>query len=180
MRTRKDERGERRRGRNDAAEEKAAEERTAYLASIRRELEGVKLRTANWKIVPTGNKDVAQFRCTLPEKGLEITKTYRLAKVPEESQPDGDFPAYHLEFEIEIRNIGSEAHKVAYRLDGPNGLPTEGNWYASKVSRDWGGSGLRDFIISFGGGTPDMIGATTHRRRQGPRRRGPTRRPTSC
>ena len=49
-----------------------------------------------------------QFRRALPEKGLEITKTYRLAKVPEESLTDADFPAYHLEFEIEIRNIGEQ------------------------------------------------------------------------
>ena len=94
------------------------------------ELKGVNLRTANWKVVPTGQKDVVQFRRRLPEKGLEITKTYRLVQVPKESLKDSNFPAYHLEFEIEIRNIGGKAHKVAYRLDGPNGLPTEGKWYA--------------------------------------------------
>ena len=69
-----------------------------------------------------------------PELGLEITKTYRLAKVPGESALDADYPAYHLEFESD-RNLGSKAHRVAYRLDGPNGLPNEGAWYASKVSR---------------------------------------------
>ena len=121
----------------------------------------MKLRTANWKVVPTGKKDVAQFRYPLPEKGLEIVKTYRLVQVPEDRRQTAIYPAYHLEFEIEIRNVGDETHKVAYRLDGPNGLPTEGKWYASKVSRNWGGSGLRDFVISMGGGTPGMIGATT-------------------
>ena len=55
---------------------------------------------------------------------------------------------------------------MAYRLDGPNGLPTEGKWYASKVSRNWGGAGLRDFIISFGGGTPEHGRRHDHRRRQ--------------
>ncbi len=103
-------------------------------------------------------KQHAQFRRRLPQQGLEITKTYRLAKVPAASLADGNYPAYHLEFEIEIRNVGSQAHKVAYRLDGPNGLPTEGKWYATRVTRS-GGSGLRDFIISFGGGTPGMVGA---------------------
>ena len=29
------------------------------------------------------------------------------------------------------------------------------------MSRNWGGAGLRDFVISFGGGTPGMIGAAT-------------------
>jgi YidC/Oxa1 family membrane protein insertase len=56
--------------------------------------------------------------------------------------------------------VGAEAHTIAYRLDGPNGLPTEGSWYATRVTRS-GGSGLRDFIICFGDGTPGMVGATT-------------------
>ncbi len=124
------------------------------------ELEGVNLRRGTWKLV-RGEPDRAVFRRALPRWGLEITKTYRLAEVPKESRADADFPAYHLEFEIEIRNTGSQAHKVAYRLDGPNGLPMEGAWYASKVSRNWGGSGLRDFVISFGGGTPGMVNTTT-------------------
>jgi YidC/Oxa1 family membrane protein insertase len=125
------------------------------------ELDGVKLRTTNWHVVPTRDKNVAKFRRTLSDKGLEITKTYRLAVVPKESIKDGNFPAYHLEFEIEIRNIGGEAHKVSYRLDGPNGLPTEGAWYASKVNRNWGLGGLRDFVISMGGQTPGMVNPAT-------------------
>ena len=32
---------------------------------------------------------------------------------------------------------------MAYRLDGPNGLPREGWWYANKVSRTWGGRAAR-------------------------------------
>ena len=128
-------------------------------ASIGCELDGVALQTSNWQVV-AADQTHAQFRRVLPGLGLEITKTYRLASVPEKSLEDADFPAYHLQFEIEIRNIGGEAHEVAYRLDGPNGLPIEGKWYASKVSRNWGGAGLRDFIISFGGGTPEMTGAT--------------------
>ena len=137
--------------------EEKEKQRRAFLD---RELPGVKLRRANWRLVAS-DQTHAEFRRAVPEKGIEFVKTYRLAKVPDASQKDSDFPAYHLIFEIEIRNIGDEAHKVAYRLDGPNGLPTEGKWYASKVSRNWGGAGLRDFVISFGGGTPGMTGATT-------------------
>jgi YidC/Oxa1 family membrane protein insertase len=132
-----------------------------YLSLLRRELDGVKMRTASWKIVPTGKKDEAQFNYALPEMGLEIVKTYRLAQVPDDPRAPGSLPGYHIEFEIEIRNVGAESHKVAYRLDGPNGLPTEGRWYASKVSRNWGAAGLRDFIISMGGSTPGMVGAPT-------------------
>jgi YidC/Oxa1 family membrane protein insertase len=144
---------------NDTEEAQLKDSR--HSALLGRELAGVNLRTANWKVVPTRDKNVAQFRYTLPEKNLEITKTYRLTEVPKESQDDANFPAYHLEFEIEIRNIAKEqgeSHKVAYRLDGPNGLPTEGAWYSSRVTRS-GGSGLRDFVVSFGGQTPGMVGA---------------------
>jgi YidC/Oxa1 family membrane protein insertase len=136
-----------------------AEDAAQYDDYIRRELDGVKMRSANWKLVSSDQMQ-AQFRRILPEKGLEITKTYRLVRLPDKALTDVDFPAYHLEFEVEIRNIGGEARKVAYRLDGPNGLPTEGKWYSTRVTRT-GGSGLRDFIISFEGGTPDMIGAMT-------------------
>lgn len=143
------------------AEKKAGKEKdVSHPTDIGRELDGVALRTSNWQLVES-DETHAQFRRVLADKGLEITKTYRLAKVPDDSLKDSNFPAYHLEFDVEIRNVGGEAHKVAYRLDGPNGLPTEGKWYASKVSRNWGGAGLRDFILSFGGGTPEMIGAPT-------------------
>ncbi len=126
---------------------------------LQRELDGLHLRTANWKVLPSNNKDEASFQYVLPKRGLAITKTYRLAQVPEKSRTDADYPAYHLEFEIEIRNVGSQPHKVAYRLDGPNGLPTEGAWYATRVTRS-GGSGLRDFIIRAGDRPPVMVGAT--------------------
>ncbi len=127
--------------------------------AVSRELNGLKLRTANWRLVESDQLH-ATFSRRLPEMGLEITKTYRLIMVPKQSMADKNYPAYHLEFEVEIRNIGDQTHEVAYRLDGPNGLPTEGKWYAYKVSRNWGGSGLRDFIISFDGGVPGMINAT--------------------
>ncbi|MEN6450258.1 MAG: YidC/Oxa1 family insertase periplasmic-domain containing protein [Thermoguttaceae bacterium] len=124
------------------------------------ELAGIDLRRGTWKLVTAG-EDRAVFRRALPQWGLELTKTYRLVQVPEASRTDPDYPAYHLEFDIEIRNAGGESRRVAYQLDGPNGLPKEGDWYASKVSRNWGGSGLRDFVVSFDGGTPGMVNTTT-------------------
>ena len=61
-----------------------------------------------------------------------MTKTYRLAKVPEAKLSDADFRGYHLEFELRIKNLAAagKARKLAYRLDGPNGLPHEGWWFA--------------------------------------------------
>ncbi|MEN6405221.1 MAG: YidC/Oxa1 family insertase periplasmic-domain containing protein [Thermoguttaceae bacterium] len=123
------------------------------------ELDGVNLRRGMWKLVEN-DADHAVFRRTLPQFGLEFTKIYRLVRVPEASHQNDDFPAYHLEFDVEIRNISGEARTVAYRLDGPTGLPTEGYWYATRVTRT-GGSGLRDFIISLGNKTPVMVGAMT-------------------
>ncbi len=141
-----------------AKEEVAAKKEILHHSTVRHELDGVALRDVNWKLVES-DATHARFRRALPKKGLEVFKTYRLANVPEASVRDGNYPAYHLEFEIEIRNADDKAHKVAYRLDGPNNLPTEGKWYSSKVSRNWGGAGLRDYIVSFGGSTPEMTGA---------------------
>jgi YidC/Oxa1 family membrane protein insertase len=106
-----------------------------------RELAGVDLRTGCWEVVESDQQH-AVFRRKLPRRGLEITKTYRLAEVPAEAWAAADAQAYHLEFELRIKNIAGKAHDVAYRLDGPNGLPHEGAWYAYKVS-----GGLRDIAF---------------------------------
>ncbi|HUY33586.1 MAG TPA: membrane protein insertase YidC [Pirellulales bacterium] len=119
------------------------------------ELPGLKLRTGNWTRRPSDPKrpDEVAFEWYLPERQLEVAKIYRLATVPVDARSDldsPDYPAYHLDFRIEIRNRGDEARKVAYRLDGPTGLPTEGWWYAasSKISPHWWDSpGLRDVVF---------------------------------
>ena len=121
------------------------------------ELEGLDLWTGNWE-VKTAKGDEVTFRRLLPKWDLEITKTYRLAKMPRDKIEDPASRAYHLEFEIQIRNVGQKVHQVAYQLDGPTGLPDEGSWYARKVGREWGAVGLRDVVVSFDGGVPFMIG----------------------
>jgi YidC/Oxa1 family membrane protein insertase len=125
------------------------------------ELPGVKMRTGTWKLVEA-DQEKAAFRMELPGYGLEVTKTYRLEKVPEASLGDANFKAYHLVLDVSIRNIDKHAkvHRIAYRLDGPTGLPTEGYWYANKVGRSWS-AGLRDVVVSFNGQTPSMIGCPT-------------------
>jgi YidC/Oxa1 family membrane protein insertase len=124
---------------------------------LNRELKGVRLRSAVWQTVEADQTHVVYSR-KLPEYDLEIFKTYRLVKVPADSMTDPDFKAYNLEFSVKIVNRGETARKVAYRLDGPNGLPTEGWWYANKVSRNWSGVGLRDVVVSVGGNVPTMVG----------------------
>ena len=61
--------------------------------------------------------------------------------------------SYHLKYEIEIQNLGSDPVDVAYQVDGPTGLPLEGWWYTYKAHpTKWGGAGVRDVVCkSFGG-----------------------------
>ena len=128
-------------------DEKIPEDANAAEVELGRELKGLNLRQANWKVIEA-DATHAVFRTIVPDRGLEITKTYRLAKVPAEALYDADAMGYNLEFQIGVRNLDDKAHKVAYRLDGPNGLPREGAWYASKVGRgnNWGAAGLRDVV----------------------------------
>ncbi|MHB9047780.1 MAG: YidC/Oxa1 family insertase periplasmic-domain containing protein [Pirellulales bacterium] len=111
------------------------------------EIPGVKLKSGNWELLPGDATQVA-FRQVLPEQELEVVKRYRVEKIPAADSAERD-NAYHLNFEIEIRNLGTKARKIAYQLDGPNGLPTDGWWYASKVSTSWGATGLRDVVVGF-------------------------------
>ncbi|MCC6126685.1 MAG: YidC/Oxa1 family insertase periplasmic-domain containing protein [Pirellulales bacterium] len=144
----------------DELEEKNLSEEEKNRRLLDRELKGVDLRGGVWQTVEADREHVT-FAKKLPRHGLEVQKTYRLKKAPEASSKDPNFPAYHLALEIKIVNRSDADHKVAYRLDGPNGLPTEGYWYASKVSRNWGGAGLRDVVVSFDRGTLNMITCPT-------------------
>ncbi|HEX6960271.1 MAG TPA: YidC/Oxa1 family insertase periplasmic-domain containing protein [Lacipirellula sp.] len=128
------------------------------LADDKEALPGVDLHTANWRIVPDEQGqaagDAVTFERRLPDHGLVVTKRYRLKKAAD-AQAANAAPAYDLTLEISIRNEGEgEARTVAYRLDGPNGLPIEGWWYATKVGRGWSAAGLRDVVGRF------FLGAT--------------------
>ncbi len=122
------------------------------------ELKGVHLRDGTWEVVSHTESEVI-FQRVVPRWGLEVRKIFRLVEVPKAKIEDPDYKAYHLVVNVEIRNRGKQAHKVAYQLDGPNGLPVEGYWYASKIGRSWGAVGLRDMVVSLNRGTPALIGA---------------------
>jgi hypothetical protein len=100
------------------------------------ELAGVDLRTAAWEIAEHTGEAVA-FRRTLESFGLRITKRYTLAKPPEGEVENPDAKAYHLTLRVTIERLGKNTRTVAYRLDGPTGLPTEGWWYARLGMRDY-------------------------------------------
>ncbi|REK08967.1 MAG: membrane protein insertase YidC [Planctomycetota bacterium] len=127
------------------------------LSDDNKELGGVHLRTKPWEVVEADDEHVV-FRAEVPILNLEVTKTFRLARVPQSDHDDATFPAYDLTFDVSVKNLDDEPHEVAYRQDGPTGLPTEGYWYASKVSHEWFGSaGLRDVIVKFEGRQLDQV-----------------------
>ena len=72
------------------------------------ELAGVDLRTGAWNVEPA-DADEAVFSKRLPALGVEARKRYRLAKVT--PNLGDDQPAYHLDMDIELRNIGPAATK---------------------------------------------------------------------
>ena len=109
------------------------------------ELSGVALRDANWEISERDATSVT-FRQVLPQYGVEVLKRYSLEPVPAEALDDTNYPGYGLKLDLEVRNSGAAALPMAYRLDGPNGLPIEGWWYANKKSRSWSAGGIRDIV----------------------------------
>ncbi len=125
------------------------------LNSTAQELTGVNLRNGNWEVVQS-SVDEAVFRRRLESLGLEVTKRYRLAqaKAPDDNP---DSPDYSLLFDVQLRNISDKAQPVAYRLDGPTGLPLEGAWYATKISHTWGAAGMRDVMVRFNGAGNKII-----------------------
>jgi YidC/Oxa1 family membrane protein insertase len=130
------------------------------LSEKQHELAGVEMLSSPWEVV-SADETAASFRKKLPNLGLEITKTYRLQKVPSEHAADPDYPAYNLVLDVSVANTGDAAHRLAYRLGGPTGLPIEGEWYAIKVSRNWGSAGLRDVVVRFRDRGPEMVTAPT-------------------
>ncbi|MAT71215.1 MAG: hypothetical protein CMJ58_17025 [Planctomycetaceae bacterium] len=127
------------------------------------ELPGVDLRSGNWRVVEQTDEAVS-FERRLPQRGLIVTKRYRLAEklaAAGEGPIDPDAPAYHLMLEVSLRNEGDEPRNVAYQLDGANGMPVEGWWYATKVSRA-GGVSLREVAIRhFQAKAPEVLPSAT-------------------
>jgi YidC/Oxa1 family membrane protein insertase len=113
------------------------------------------LLKSNWEIDDQGENFV-QFSFTLDDAalkaidrtgGLKIVKRYELATSDKENDPAN----YHVNLRIEIQNLGKETETVAYRLQGPTGLPLEGWWYSTKLHPEWfAGAGARDVVWSVG------------------------------
>ena len=129
-------------------------------AAIKRgedELPGLSLLEENWEIVSKSAEHVT-FRWQEPGLDLELLKTFRLEKLADGDQADPDARAYHLTFDVEIKNTRSDARHVAYQLDGPTGLPTEGWWYLNKIGHSfWGAAGARDIALHWRDGGDQLV-----------------------
>ena len=104
-----------------------------------------------WQAGAQSNQHVT-FRQQLLDENIVVYKTFALEPVPEEELENASHRSYHVTVSVRIDNVGPKETYVAYVLDGPNGLPTEGWWYAYKISPNWfwewgGGGGLRDFVV---------------------------------
>ncbi|MCA9240138.1 MAG: YidC/Oxa1 family insertase periplasmic-domain containing protein, partial [Planctomycetales bacterium] len=111
-----------------------------------------RLTEENWSVDASDGQS-ATLSIDLPKLGLKVTKSFGLIEISAESQAEKDFPGYHFDFRIGVENLRSKPQSVAYELEGPNGLPIEGYWYANKIGRKangagaWSGVGLRDVIV---------------------------------
>ncbi len=115
------------------------------------ELSGVtSLRNSTWQVEKNESEVIFRKTVSLGEEAdavkLEFVKRYRFAQVPADQITDHDYPGYHVQMDVEIWNRGSAAEQVAYRLDGPTGLPLEGWWFSYKTHPSWGSAGARDVV----------------------------------
>lgn len=131
---------------------------TDRIPATSQEIVGLALRDSNWEVAASDANSVT-FRKRLPKYQLEVEKTYRLAPVPQTEKDNKNFPGYGLTLDVKVRNLGEQDLPLRYRLDGPNGLPIEGWWYANKIGRKWT-VGIRDVIARHvGKNVPEQFGA---------------------
>lgn len=134
------------------------------LKAEQEEIEGLpSLYNSNWKVEDQG-LDFVEFSFALDESALaaariekggplKVFKRYTIAK----SEKAGE-PAFHLNLQVRVQNLGEQASQVAYRLNGPTGLPLEGWWYSTKLSPHWSGAGARDVVWAQSGMRHDLLG----------------------
>lgn len=108
------------------------------------------LTLGTWQVEEQSASGVT-FRKRITELGIELVKRFELVEVPEEEREKAGYRAYHFDFDVEVRNLLNKPQRVVYQIEGPNGLPIEGFWYAYKTGRGWGAYGLRDIMARYNG-----------------------------
>jgi len=120
------------------------------------EIPGQELADLDWDADAAAAGDRVRFTRKLAG-GLTVSKEYRLVSSgPPAARDGGDAPRQRLELLVEISG-GDRPTRLAYALDGPTGLPTEGWWYASRIARDWGTLAVRDVAMRFAGEQSTLV-----------------------
>ena len=120
------------------------------------EIPGQELADRDWQSEAAADGSMVRFTRRLPG-GLTVAKEYRLVTAPADDQPGvAAGPGQRLELVVELTG-GDRPTRLAYALDGPTGLPTEGWWYASRIARDWGTLAVRDVAMRFAGEQSTLV-----------------------
>ena len=127
--------------------------------NVPEEIDAVALRLSNWEIIER-EQDSVSFRKALPKHNVEVIKRYELVPVPDTEQDNENYPGYGLTLTVSIKNLTQNELPLRYRLDGPNGLPIEGWWFANKVGRTWSAAGIRDVVARHVGNDTVQFGPT--------------------
>jgi YidC/Oxa1 family membrane protein insertase len=97
--------------------------------------------------VDDSQADKLTFNMVLPDVGLEVIKRFTIARVLPDELDNRDAAAYHVDVDVEVKNLLATPQQVSYTLQGPNGLPIEGFWFSQKVGRSWSSYGIRDVVV---------------------------------
>lgn len=143
----------------------------SFLLTLRKPLSGKdwpeldpKMRTANWdvkEIEDKGQRKI-EFSYELSDEMLKqfelegpirVYKRFWLEKLSPETIANLDSKSWDLKFELEIKNLAPNTMELAYELDGPTGLPTEGWWYQMKIHG-------RSTAIGSMAGARDVVGSS--------------------
>ncbi len=119
------------------------------------------LLNAPWDVLDQQENSVS-FQWVSADQQWRIQKTFRLPRATEHE------PAYHLDIELKVENVGSMTRSIGIEWEGPNGLPTEGWWYSTKVHHTFFGvAGARDLIWSMTRGQQLLSTTEIHRQLTG-------------
>ncbi len=109
-----------------------------------------------------GLKDPTQLLWTSERSSDQDTETatYSLEMSAAEMKAVGAFPVrlkrsysvrpgeYAIDMSVQVDNLHTEPQKLAYRLEGVNGVTLEGWWYSNKISPNFrGGAAARDIVF---------------------------------
>jgi len=116
------------------------------------ELRGQELADIDWTVGETADGAGVRFSRAVAD-GLTVVKEYRIAPPPAGAAATG----HRLALSIELVSAERDT-VVAYALDGPTGLPTEGWWYAQRVGPEiFSGLAVRDVVLRFAGGESTLV-----------------------